>query len=112
MSATALPPVRRPLRLTLEDHRAIERENAPWYVDRQVEKALRGYKLAQEVVNRHKSHALACAAYATELEWFVAEGGSFVIPPHLAFSRWMALGHDIEGKVLYRLKFNDIERTT
>jgi hypothetical protein len=98
--------------LSHEDHRAIERENQPWYVDRHVEAALRGYKLAQEVVNRHKSHALACAAYATELEWFVAEEGSFVIPPHLAFSRWMALGHDIDGKVLYRLKFNDIERTT
>ncbi len=112
MSATALPPARRPLRLSDDDHRAIERESAPWYVDRHVETALRGYRLAQEVVNRHKSHALACAAYATELEWFVAEEGSFVIPPHLAFSRWMALGHDIEGKVLYRLKFNDIERTT
>jgi hypothetical protein len=98
--------------LSLEEHKAFERQDEDWYKDRHVEKAPRGYKLAQEVVDRHKGHALACAAYATELEWFVAEEGSFVIPPHLAFSRWMALGHDIDGKVLYRLKFNDIERTT
>ncbi len=108
----ALEPSRTWRPLSLEEHKAIERENQPWWEDRHVERALRGYRLAQEVVDRYKARALACAAYAQELEWFVAEShssGHFEIPPHLALSRWVALGHDVDGDVLWRPKFNDTE---
>ena len=105
MSATALPPVRRSLRLTLEDHKAIERESAPWYVDRNVEKALRGYKLAQEVVDRHDAAARNLRGYIEDLEAHIVRWDpGFVLPPGLALSRLFAMGGTAS--------FNDIERTT
>jgi hypothetical protein len=91
--------------LSREDHRAIERENAPWYVDRHVETALRGYKLAQEVVNRHEATARNLRAYVADLEAFLVRWDpGFVLPPELVLSRLFAMGGTAS--------FNDIERTT
>jgi hypothetical protein len=91
--------------LSREDHRAIERESAPWYKDRHVETALRGYKLAQQVVDRHAAEARGLRGYVNDLEVFIVRWDpGFVLPPELVLSRLVALGGTP--------KFNDIERTT
>jgi hypothetical protein len=91
--------------LSLEDHKAIDRESQPWYVDRHVEKALRGYKLAQEVVDRHDAIARSLRGYIEDLEAHIVRWDpGFVLPPELALSRLFAMGGTA--------KFNDIERTT